>query len=38
MSWEGTQSATDYLVSEHGAKGFQMSNIQDCFSTFMDNW
>jgi hypothetical protein len=32
------QLATAYLVSESGAKRNSLGNIQDCFSTFMDNW
>jgi hypothetical protein len=35
---EGKQLATKYLVSEPGAKRIPVGNIQDCFSTFMDNW
>jgi len=26
------------MVSDPGAKRISLGNIQDCFSTFMDNW
>jgi ethanolamine utilization cobalamin adenosyltransferase len=35
---EEKQLATAYFDSESGAKRNSAGNIQDCFSTFMDNW
>ena len=35
---EGIAAVTSYLISKPGAKWISVGNIQDCFSTFMDNW